>query len=89
VGGRGGVVADREIRQVLAQMVREELASFLGESAMSREFAVQFVVGAFMTALGWWLERKPKLTPSEVDGMFRRLVLKGIEPMIDAGRSGI
>jgi len=30
--------------------------------------------------LTWWLERSPRLTPSQIDAMFRRLVLNGIGP---------
>jgi AcrR family transcriptional regulator len=86
VGGRGGAVADQEIRQILSVMVRVELPPFVDEAAISRELAVQLVVGAFMTVLGWWLERKPKLPPAEIDGMFRRFVLKGIGPQIDADK---
>jgi hypothetical protein len=50
------------------------------DGAVSRELAVQFVAGAFLTVLTWWLERKPKLTPVQVNAMFRRLVINGIGP---------
>jgi AcrR family transcriptional regulator len=88
VGGRGGVVADNEIRQILSELVREEFPATPADEAVPREFIVQFVVSAFVTALSWWLERKPKLQPSQVDGMFRRLVLGGIAPLIGGERRG-
>lgn len=80
VGGRGGVVAVNEIRRILSDLVQEELAALQRDSAVSRELVVQFVVGAFLTVLTWWLERKPGLNPPQVDAMFRRLVLDGIGP---------
>lgn len=78
VGGRGGAVAVNEIRRILSELVRKELSLARHDGAASRELAVQFVVGAFMTVLTWWLERRPGLTPAQVDAMFRRLALHGI-----------
>lgn len=78
--GRGGAIMEAEIRRALSELVREELRG-LDEAAVSREFVVQFVVSAFLTAFDWWFARKPKLAPAEVDAMFRRLVLGGIGPL--------
>jgi AcrR family transcriptional regulator len=80
VGGRGGAVAVNEIRQVLSELVRKELPAAQDDGAVSRELVVQFIVGAFLTVLTWWLERKPGLPPPQVDAMFRRLALNGIGP---------
>ena len=88
VGGRGGAVAISELRKVLSEFVRKELSA-ARDDAISRELVVQFVVGALMTVLTWWLERKPGLTPSQADAMFRRLVLNGVRPLLRArSRSG-
>ncbi|TIV72062.1 MAG: TetR family transcriptional regulator, partial [Mesorhizobium sp.] len=51
IGGRGGAVAENEIRLILSEMVRQELSSALHDDAIPRDFVVQFVVGAFLTAL--------------------------------------
>jgi AcrR family transcriptional regulator len=85
VGGRGGVVASDEIRRVLSEMVKEELSAFQDDSVVSRELALRFVVSTFLTALAWCLERKPRLTPPQIDAMFRRLVISGIGRSISAG----
>jgi len=71
-------VAVNELRKILSEVVRKELSAARDDGAVSRELAVQFVVGAFMSVLTWWLERRPRLTPSQVDATFRRLVLSGI-----------
>jgi AcrR family transcriptional regulator len=80
VGGRGGAVAVNEIRRILSELVRKELPAAQDDGAVSRELVVQFVVGAFLTVLTWWLERKPGLPPPQVDAMFRRLALNGVGP---------
>ncbi|MBZ9871813.1 TetR/AcrR family transcriptional regulator [Mesorhizobium sp. BR1-1-9] len=78
IGGRGGAAAENEIRQALSEMVRQELPPVLYGDSIPRDFVVQFIVGAFITTLNWWFERKPKLSPSQVDSMFRSLVLDGL-----------
>jgi AcrR family transcriptional regulator len=84
VGGRGGVVAINEIRRILSEIVKKELSGVRHDEMVPQEVRVQFVVGAFLTVLTWWLERRPQLTPSQVDTIFRRLVIRGIEPYIPA-----
>jgi AcrR family transcriptional regulator len=82
VGGRGGAVAVTEIRRVLSDIVKKELSGAEKEAAVPQEVRLQFVVGTFLTILTWWLERRPRLSPAQVDVMFRRLVLNGIGPDI-------
>jgi AcrR family transcriptional regulator len=84
VGGRGGVVAVNEIRRILSEMVKKELSDLEHDDTVPQEVRIQFVVSAFLTVLTWWLERRPRLTPSQVDTIFRRLVIKGIGPQIQA-----
>ena len=81
VGGRGGVVALGTIRQILSDLVHNELASTVHqkpEDAIPREFVVQYVVGAFMAVTTWWLDGGAKLSPQRIDAMFRRLATEGI-----------
>ncbi|RRI07761.1 TetR/AcrR family transcriptional regulator [Mesorhizobium tamadayense] len=88
IGGRGGAVTENEIRLILSEVVRQELSSTLQDDAIPRDFVVQFIVGAFLTALNWWFERKPGLPPSTVDAMFKSLVLDGLSSFSGGRRSG-
>jgi AcrR family transcriptional regulator len=76
-GGRGGVVVGKQIRLVLADVVRNELADEPGDG-IPAEIRVQFVVDAFLAVLSWSLGRKPALPPPRMDAIFRRLVLTGL-----------
>ena len=40
-----------------------------------------FIAGSFLTLLKWWLENKMNYSPEEMDKIFRRLTLAGIETM--------
>lgn len=81
IGGRGGTVSLGEIRKILSELVRHELAATVGKNSvdlMPRELVVQYVVGAFMAVMTWWLDGGAKLPPKRIDAMFRRLATEGI-----------
>ena len=81
VGGRGGAVSLGRIRQILADLVRDELAATVDKASadvIPHELAVQYVVGAFMAVMTWWLDGGAKLPPQRIDAMFRRLATEGI-----------
>jgi hypothetical protein len=82
ISGRGGAVALCSIRQIISDLVRDDLAA-TGDSspdAIPREITVQYVVGAYMAVLTWWLDGGAKLPPQRIDEMFRRLAIQGIIP---------
>jgi len=83
IGGRGGAIALGTVRQILSDLVRNELAASVDKKsadAISRELVVQYVVGAFMAVMTWWLDGGAKLPPRRIDAMFRRLATGGIMP---------
>jgi AcrR family transcriptional regulator len=83
VGNRGGAIALGTIRQILSDLVRNELRTNAGRNpnrAIPREPIVQYVVGAYMAVLTWWLDGGAKLPPHQMDVMFRRLATEGIGP---------
>ena len=43
-----------------------------------RELAVQYIVGAFMAVLTWWLDGGAKLPPQRINAVFQRLATDGI-----------
>ena len=45
-----------------------------------RDFVVQYVVGAYMAVLTWWLDGGAKLATQKMDAMFRSLATEGIMP---------
>lgn len=45
-----------------------------------RELVIQYIVGAYMAVLSWWLDGGAKLPPQRMSAMFRRLATEGILP---------
>jgi AcrR family transcriptional regulator len=88
-GSRGGTLALAAIRQIVSDVVRNDLAATTDKASaysptdtMPREFIVQYVVGACMAVLTWWLDKGAKLPAHRVDAMFRRLATAGIASVI-------
>jgi AcrR family transcriptional regulator len=82
-GSRGGAIALASITKIIADVVRDELAASAASNsadAVLREFVVQYVVGACMAVLTWWLDKDAKLPPQRVNAMFQRLATEGIMP---------
>ena len=75
-GSRGGVIAMESIRQVLCDIVRAELPPHA--AAAPSEFVVQYVVGAYLAVLTWWLDTGAQASPQEMDAMFQRLAREGL-----------
>jgi len=83
-GSRGGAVALATIRRIISDVVRDELAETADKNStdsVPRELIVQFVVGAYMAVLTWWLDKGAKLPPAKIDAMFRRLASEGLESL--------
>jgi AcrR family transcriptional regulator len=84
--GRAGPIIIDQIRQYLSEIVRKEL-THRGHKLPARtptpEFAVQFIVGAYMSTVTWWLDRGAKEQPQEINHAFRELALGGLSTWLD------
>lgn len=81
VGRQSGTIVISELRGLLADLVRNDLKMLLpGDrySDLPRNAVIHFVVGSLMSVITWWLEERSKLSPAEVDAIFRRLTLPAI-----------
>jgi AcrR family transcriptional regulator len=80
VGSKGGAIALDTIRRTLCEFVRGELATIEGKGTtdIPRELIVQYIVGAYMAVLTWWLDGGAKLAPERIDAMFQGLATRGL-----------
>jgi AcrR family transcriptional regulator len=86
--GRAGPIMMDRFRQFLCEIVRAELAASAEVAKCrpaDREFAVQFVVGAYMSIVAWWLERGGKEPPEEIDQAFQGLAMGSLRTLLEAG----
>jgi AcrR family transcriptional regulator len=86
VGKQSGVIVQREIQRIIADLVRAELRGMSpqgGKLAIPREVLVEYVVSAFMGLLIWWLEAGLPCPAPELDSMFQRLTMSGISTVLE------
>jgi AcrR family transcriptional regulator len=76
VGCESGQIVDRHFRRMLADLTRLDLGS--DPNRPSEEIRVQFVVGALMSIVSWWLDFDAALAPAEVNRLFLELALPGL-----------
>jgi len=77
--GRAGPIIWDAFRLYVAELVRADLTARAKRSTKPHEteLAVQFIVGAFMSILVWWMDRGAKEDPAEIDRLFTRLAMEG------------
>ena len=74
---RGGEILHAGLARVLAEVLREALPRQTRDG-LPRELAVQFMVSTFTTVLRHWFGRGPQMAPDEAEGLYRRLVGRGL-----------
>jgi hypothetical protein len=86
VGKQSGVIVQREIQRIIADLVGAELRGMSpqgGKLAIPREVLVEYVVSTFMGLLIWWLEAGLPCPAPELDSMFQRLTISGISTVLE------
>ncbi len=80
-GRESGVVVERKMRRMLADLVREDLKTrrSAGQNTVSIDLAVRYVAGALWSVLTWWMDYKVPLPPDEMNSLFRQLTFPGLD----------
>ncbi len=69
----------KHMQKSLTQRVEQGLQNNGQEYDVPIPILANFITGSFLNLLKWWLENKKKQTPEQMDSMFRKLILSGIE----------
>jgi AcrR family transcriptional regulator len=76
--GRGYDLLMSELRQLIFETAKTDLASLPENDAVPREVTLHFVAGTFIALMSWWLEHKARTPPEVMNEMFQRLAQYGI-----------
>ena len=80
IGRKSGTFVLQRIQSMVADLVRADIKALpFRRTAAERDLAVQYIAGAFMAVLTWWLDQGAKVGPGDIDAIFRRLVMQGLE----------
>ena len=84
VGRESGFIVDRQMRRLLVELVRDEITS--SDQAKAKQpwadMVSQYVVGALMSMVTWWLDFNVKLSAEEIDKTFRQMTLPAIASQV-------
>ena len=79
VGRASGALVLQRIHRIIADLASLDLKSLGFEGTPEqRGLATEYIAGAFMAVLTWWLNQAAKLPPQEVEDIFRGLVMPGL-----------
>jgi AcrR family transcriptional regulator len=79
VGRPSGAAVLQRIHRTIADLVAGDLKALGFKGTLEqRALATEYIAGAFMAVLTWWLDHSARLPPQEVDAIFRRLVMPGL-----------
>jgi hypothetical protein len=81
MAGRAGPIFMDLIHHAVADIIRVELTPY-ASTIEHLELTVQFLVGAYLSVLTWWLDRGAKEPPLIVESAFRKLAVSGIGDLI-------
>lgn len=79
--GQSGAMLMKTAQALLSRNIEQSLTSACaGKRSPSIPLAVmsQYLAGAFLNLLKWWLEAEMPYSPEQMDEMFRRLALPGV-----------
>lgn len=71
MASRGGAIVIGAIREAICDILRDELAA--SHNAPPSEVLVQFVAGAYLSVMTWWLDRGARNPSDEINAEFRNL----------------
>lgn len=83
IGKRSGLVVQRHFRQLLIELVAEDLAG-VDLPAVRCDAAAHYIAGVLFELLTWWIDSRSPLAPRDSEAIFRELTT----PVLGAIRSG-
>jgi AcrR family transcriptional regulator len=86
MGPRSRTLVHERLRQALAERIAEEVGGGTRRASPGRvppELLVKLVTSSFVVVLDWWVESGGKMSPGEVDEIFRAMVGPAVEAAVD------
>lgn len=88
VGKRSGAVVQQLLQKILLDLVRDEVKAASSRPQVSSacsEALTQFIAGALLSVLVWWITTKKRLSIEDVNNVFRRLAVPALKAGIGPG----
>jgi AcrR family transcriptional regulator len=80
-------IVRQQLQDVLEELIRRECKAEIAKlktanSDVPVDLFVHYLTSAFFAVLIWWMDRRSRLTPSQIDEVFRSLVLPTVHAVL-------
>jgi AcrR family transcriptional regulator len=80
-------IVRQQLQEVLEELIRRECKAEIAKlktanSDVPVDLFVHYLTSAFFAVLIWWMDRRSRLTPSQIDDVFRSLVLPTLHAVL-------
>lgn len=77
----------RRLQEILDEIIRRECKAEIAklikaDSEVPFDLFVHYLTAAFLSVLTWWLDRRGRLTASQINQLFRALVLPSVDAVL-------
>jgi len=77
----------QRLQEILDEIIRRECKAEIAKlrkaySEVPVDLFVHYLTAAFLSVLTWWLDRRARLTPSQINQVFRSLVLPTVHAVL-------
>ncbi len=84
---QGWPLVRQQIQDVLTELIQRECRSEIqklkdASSDVPVDLFVYFLAATFMSVMTWWLDRRSRLSPEQIDQVFRSLVLPTVNAVL-------
>lgn len=69
----------KHLQKSLSQRIEQGLEKSDKQFEIPNPVLANFIAGSFLTLLKWWLENKMTNSPAQMDEIFRKLTMSGVE----------
>jgi AcrR family transcriptional regulator len=81
-------IVRQQLQEVLEELIRRECKAEIAKlktakSEVPVDLFVHYLTAAFFAVLIWWLDRRSRLTPAQIDDVFRSLVLPTVHAVLE------
>jgi AcrR family transcriptional regulator len=84
-GKRSGAVVQSVLHKLLLDLIRDDVKSILPRadaSSVPAEALAQFIAGAMLGLLMWWMGGRTRPSVDELNGIFQRLAIAVLKPAL-------
>jgi AcrR family transcriptional regulator len=79
IWGKGADLLFKHEQKSLSETIEQSLKESRKEFNVPIPVLANYVAGSFLTLLKWWLDNKMIYSPEQIDDIFKKLTLPGIE----------